>query len=79
MNLLGPNKFLIFTFMLEYQLKLSRNSISLVTPFVNMSVEFWLVCIFSNFKCPSSKTDRMKWYLNYIRLVFEWKVEFFAR
>jgi hypothetical protein len=44
-----------------------------------MFARFWLVCIFSNFKCPSSKADHMKWYLNYICLVFEWKVEFFAR
>jgi ABC-type nickel/cobalt efflux system permease component RcnA len=79
MILLGPGKFIIFIFMLEDQLKLSRNfSFSLVTPLVNMSAGFWLVCIFSNFKCPSSKMDHMKWYLICICLVFEWKVEFFA-
>ena len=54
-------------------------SFSLVTPFVNMSTGFWLVCIVSIFNCPSSKVDRMKWYLNCIFLVFEWKAEFFAR
>ena len=54
-------------------------SFSLVTPFVNMSAGFWLVCIFSIFNCPSSKADCMKWYLNCIFLVFEWKVEFFSR
>ena len=36
-------------------------SFSLVTPFVNMSAGFWLVCIFSSFNCPFSKVDRMKW------------------
>jgi len=50
---------------------------SLFTPFVNMSTGFWLVCIFSKFKCPSSKTYRMKWYLSCICLVFEWKDDFF--
>jgi hypothetical protein len=44
-----------------------------------MFAGFWLVCIFSNFKCLSSKTDHMKWYLSCIFLVFEWKFEFFAR
>ena len=52
---------------------------SLITPFVNMSTWFWLVCIFSYFKCPSSKIDRMKWYLSCICWVLEWKAEFFAR
>jgi len=44
-----------------------------------MFAGFLLVCIFSNFKCPSSKTDHMKWYLSSICLVFECKAEFFAR
>jgi hypothetical protein len=43
-----------------------------------MSAGFWLVCIFSNFKCPSSNTDHMKWYLSCICLVFEWKADLFA-
>ena len=47
--------------------------------FINMSAGFWLVCIFSNFNSSSSGTNIMKWYLSYICLVFEWKVEFFAR
>jgi hypothetical protein len=53
-------------------------SFSLVTTFFNMSVGLWLVCIFSHFNCPSSKMDRMKWYLIGISVVFEWKFKFFA-
>ena len=46
----------------------------LITPFVYMSAGFCLVCIFSNFKCPSSKAYHMKWYLNYICLVLRFNL-----
>ena len=45
-------------------------SFSLVTPFGNMFAGFWLVYIFFNLKCPSSKIGRMKWYMICICLVF---------
>ena len=54
-------------------------SFSLVTTFVSISTGFWLVCIFSSFKSPSSNTDRMKWYLRCMCLVLEWNDELFTR
>ena len=51
-------------------------SFSLVTTFVNISARFLLVCIFSSFKRPSSKTDRMKWYRNCMCFVLECRAEF---
>ena len=52
---------------------------SLVTTFVNISVGFWLVCIFPSFNYPSSNIDHMKWYLRCLCLALEWNAEFFAR
>ena len=52
---------------------------SLVTTFVNISAGLSLVWIFSSFNCPSSKTDRIKWYRNCMCLVFECRAEFLAR
>jgi hypothetical protein len=43
-----------------------------------MSTGLWLVCIFFNFKCPSSKMDHIKWHSSCTCLVFEWKDELFA-
>ena len=44
-----------------------------------MSTRFWLICIFFNFNCPSSKMDGMKWYLSCVCLVLKCKVDLFAR